>query len=120
MDAFGNLAMDVPVSRIVLFQTPMGCPGQNRGAGQGLPARFAKNRQKAFGSFRRFPVTDRFMKLEEVMHVCGIGRSPIYRQIEQGEFPGQVKIGSRSVIWRLSDIESWMASRPKPVKADVA
>lgn len=57
-------------------------------------------------------MTDRLMKLKEVLYICGISRSALYRQVDQGRFPRQVKVGARSVRWRKSDVEAWMSSRP--------
>ena len=53
---------------------------------------------------------DRFLRLDEVLHVTGIGRNTVYRRIREGTFPKQVKIGPKSVAWRQSDINQWMAS----------
>lgn len=55
---------------------------------------------------------DRFLRLDEVLHVTGIGRNTVYRRIREGTFPKQVKIGPNSVAWRQSDITQWMTSFP--------
>ncbi|MDO1495812.1 AlpA family transcriptional regulator [Pseudomonas putida] len=52
----------------------------------------------------------RFLRLDEVLHVTGIGRNTVYRRIREGTFPKQVKIGPNSVAWRQSDITQWMTS----------
>lgn len=53
---------------------------------------------------------DRFMRLDEVLHVTGLGRNTVYRRIRQGTFPKQVRIGPNSVAWRQSEIVEWMHS----------
>ncbi len=53
---------------------------------------------------------DRFLRLDEVLHLTGIGRNTVYRRIREGTFPKQVKIGPNSVAWRQSDIALWMSS----------
>lgn len=53
---------------------------------------------------------DRMLRLNEVQHLTGIGRSAIYTRMKEGTFPKQVKIGPNSVAWRQSDIAQWMAS----------
>ncbi|MBC3493577.1 helix-turn-helix transcriptional regulator [Pseudomonas taiwanensis] len=53
---------------------------------------------------------DRFLRLDEVLHVTGIGRNTVYRRIREGTFPKQVKIGPNSVAWRQSDITQWMTA----------
>ena len=59
----------------------------------------------------------RIIRLYTVMELCGISRSSIYAAIQRGEFPQQVELGLRSVGWLESDIEQWIAARPK--KLDV-
>lgn len=56
---------------------------------------------------------DRFLRLEEVLHLTGLGRNTVYRRIREGTFPRQIKIGSNSVAWRQSEISQWM-SEPNP------
>ncbi len=56
---------------------------------------------------------DRLLCLKEVMDLTTISRSEIYRGIRDGTFPKQIKIGARAVRWWLSEIEAWLASRPR-------
>ncbi|MBM6445296.1 AlpA family transcriptional regulator [Pseudomonas sp. MIL9] len=56
---------------------------------------------------------DRFMRLDEVLHITGLGRNTIYRRIREGTFPKQIRIGPNSVAWRQSAIAKWMAD-PNP------
>lgn len=42
--------------------------------------------------------------------ITGKSRSSLYRDVAAGTFPAPVKIGQRSVAWRSTDIESWLAS----------
>ncbi|MNJ68430.1 Prophage CP4-57 regulatory protein (AlpA) [compost metagenome] len=53
---------------------------------------------------------DRFLRIEEVVHIIGISRNTVYRRIKEGTFPKQVRIGPNSVAWRQSDISVWMSS----------
>jgi Prophage CP4-57 regulatory protein (AlpA) len=39
-------------------------------------------------------------------------RLHINRKIGRGEFPAAVWLGGNRKVWRLSDIEKWLASRP--------
>ena len=54
----------------------------------------------------------RLIRLPEVLHACGISRSALYEMIARGDFPRPVRIGSRSVGWRLRDIRTWIDERP--------
>ena len=53
----------------------------------------------------------RFIRLKEVMHVTGLGRSSIYNYMAEGRFPKTVSLGGRAVAWVESDIELWMAEK---------
>lgn len=53
---------------------------------------------------------DRFLRLDEVLHITGLGRNTIYRRIREGSFPKQIRIGPNSVAWRQSDITKWMSN----------
>lgn len=55
-------------------------------------------------------MTDRLLRIREVMEMTWQGKSTIYRKIAAGTFPRPVSVGGTSVRWRQSDIEAWMAS----------
>jgi prophage regulatory protein len=50
-------------------------------------------------------------RLPIVLKVTGLGRSMIYRWIAEGSFPPPVRLGSRAVAWRWSDLDRWTQSR---------
>jgi len=53
----------------------------------------------------------RFMRLQEVIQVTGLGRSSIYKQMAEGKFPQGVNLGARSVAWVSDEIDDWMLGR---------
>jgi len=53
----------------------------------------------------------RLIRIREVQHRVGLGRSTIYRWMAQGKFPKPVQIGSYSVAWKENDIEQWISRR---------
>ena len=53
----------------------------------------------------------RLLRCRDVEENTSLSRSAIYRLMKAGQFPRPVKIGSRAVRWRLSDIEAWMDSK---------
>ena len=57
--------------------------------------------------------TDRLIRLREVVARTGLSRSTIYRKMRDGSFPEAVKAGDRAVRWRESEIEAWLAARPR-------
>jgi prophage regulatory protein len=56
-------------------------------------------------------------RLRELSARIGLGRSAIYKAIQEGRFPKSVRIGSRAVAWRHQDIEAWLQSRAAERKA---
>ena len=56
---------------------------------------------------------ERLIKLEEVVEMCSISRSEIYRQVADERFPSPVKVGVRAARWRLSEVEAWIADLPR-------
>ena len=58
-------------------------------------------------------MNDRLLRREEVETRCGIARSSIYRFMRCGQFPEPVRVGPRAVRWRASEIEAWLAGRPR-------
>lgn len=53
----------------------------------------------------------RFIKLPEVVALCGRSKSSIYYAIRRGEFPAPVKLSYRSVAWVRSEIMAWAEER---------
>ncbi len=56
---------------------------------------------------------NRLLRLGEVLARSGLSRSTLYRQMRDGSFPEPLRIGVRSVGWLESEIEAWLASRPR-------
>lgn len=52
----------------------------------------------------------RFIRLKDVLAICGKSRSSIYDAIKKGEFPRPVKLQGRSSAWIKSEIEQWVQS----------
>ena len=48
------------------------------------------------------------LRLPAVLEATGICRSLVYKLVAQGSFPTPVRLGSRAVGWRRSDIEEWL------------
>ena len=53
----------------------------------------------------------RFIRLKEVMHVTGLGRSSIYNYMAEGRFPQTVSLGGRAVAWVESEITDWTLTK---------
>ncbi|WP_324697775.1 AlpA family transcriptional regulator [Novosphingobium sp. RL4] len=53
---------------------------------------------------------DRFLRLNVVLERTGLSRATLYRKIQSGTFPRQVRIAERCCGWRESAITEWMNS----------
>ena len=51
----------------------------------------------------------RLIRLPEVQHRVGLGRSTIYRWMAEGKFPKPIQLGGYSVAWAENDIDEWIA-----------
>ena len=60
----------------------------------------------------------RLVKREEVLSLCAISKSNLYKMIEREEFPRPVRIGPRAVAWRQSDVTTWLKDRPPTSRDD--
>ena len=57
--------------------------------------------------------TDRLLRLSEVQTRTALARSTIDGKMRDGSFPEPLKIGVRAVRWPESEIEAWLAARPR-------
>jgi prophage regulatory protein len=61
-----------------------------------------------------------FIRLKEVMAICGMSRSAIYGAIKKGQFPAQVKLYGRSSAWLHSEVTAWGESRVQAARGGPA
>lgn len=57
--------------------------------------------------------TDLLIDKPEVARRCFLSTRTIERMIVAGEFPPPLRIGRSRVAWRTSEVESWLAARPR-------
>jgi prophage regulatory protein len=53
----------------------------------------------------------RFIRLPSVQAKVGLSRSQIYKLIDEGRFPAQVRLSARTVAWVEGQINEWMFQR---------
>ena len=53
-------------------------------------------------------IEQQFIRLSKVKEITSLSKSSIYRLISEGDFPKQIQIGKRSVVWVRSDINNWI------------
>lgn len=51
---------------------------------------------------------DRILRLPSVIERTGLSRSTLYRKVQTGTFPKQLRISARCAGWRESDVEAWL------------
>lgn len=61
------------------------------------------------------PITQRLLRLPEVLKICGTSKSTLYRLEQENRFPRRVVLceQGRSVAWREDEVLAWIASRPR-------
>ena len=52
--------------------------------------------------------SDRILRINTVLDRTGLSRSTLYRKVQAGTFPQQVKIATRCAGWRESAVNYWM------------
>jgi len=55
--------------------------------------------------------TETVYRVGDVKKIVGLSKNTIYRQIKKGNFPKPIRIGTRAVAWRSSDIQNWIETR---------
>jgi prophage regulatory protein len=56
-------------------------------------------------------MAEKLLRRPELESITGLSRSTIYAWMKDGKFPPPVKLGTRLVAWRESDISAWLESR---------
>jgi len=51
---------------------------------------------------------DRILRLRAVLRIAGFSRATLYRRMQAGTFPRQIRIAERCVGWRQSAIDAWL------------
>ena len=51
----------------------------------------------------------RFLRLPEVIHQTGLGRSTIYRLVSKKEFPDPIRLITPAVtVWKSNEVQEWI------------
>ncbi len=50
-------------------------------------------------------------KSKGIEGLCPVGKSTIYRWMEEGKFPKPIKLGERAAAWRVSDVLAFLEQR---------
>ena len=53
-------------------------------------------------------VPDRILRINAVLDRTGLSRATLYRKMQTGTFPKQIRIATRCAGWRESAVAAWM------------
>lgn len=56
---------------------------------------------------------DRILRTHEVLETISVSRSTLWRMVRDERFPPPIRIVGRHIGWRLSEVEAWIADRPR-------
>lgn len=57
-------------------------------------------------------MSKKLYRLPAVIEITGLGRSTIYRMMDEGTFPKPIRLGQRAIAWQDDMIREWIDSRP--------
>jgi prophage regulatory protein len=74
----------------------------------------SRNQQEVSASPVADAQPDRLVGIKEVQTLIGMGPSSIYAWTREGKFPQPVRLSARCTRWKMSQLQSWIASQGKP------
>jgi prophage regulatory protein len=54
----------------------------------------------------------RMLRIADVVRRVGLGRSTVWRMVQEKTFPAPRRLGPRAVAWIEADIANWVLNRP--------
>lgn len=51
---------------------------------------------------------ERILRIKAVLNRTGLSRATLYRKMQNGTFPKNIRISTRCAGWRESEISEWM------------
>ncbi len=52
------------------------------------------------------------LNIKQIMAITGLGRTTIWRRVQDKQFPAPRKLGPRRVAWLESEIQAWLKELP--------
>jgi prophage regulatory protein len=59
---------------------------------------------------------DRFLRLKQVLELIPVGKTTIWRWVQEKRFPQPTKLTARTTVWKLSEINEYIRNA-EPVRA---
>lgn len=53
-------------------------------------------------------MSNKLIRIKDVMDRTGLARSTVYKYISLGQFPQPIKLGTRAVAWVEREVEAWI------------
>jgi prophage regulatory protein len=53
----------------------------------------------------------RILRIADIQRQLGLGHATIYRLMQRGGFPAQMRLSDHAVGWKTVDVEAWLATR---------
>lgn len=66
------------------------------------------------------PPARRFIKRQEVESITGLSCTEIYRRVAADNFPKQVTLGPKCVVWIEAEVLAWCDARIAESRGEVA
>ena len=58
------------------------------------------------------PTPARMLRIADVVRRVGLGRSTVWRMVQEKTFPAPRRLGPRAVAWIEGEIANWVLNRP--------
>jgi prophage regulatory protein len=55
-------------------------------------------------------MSDRFIRLPEVINLTGMSKTTIWRLEKLGKFPMSIKVTTRVTVWKFNEIQAYINS----------
>jgi prophage regulatory protein len=53
----------------------------------------------------------KLIRLPQVLELCAMAKSSLYKAVKDGHFPAPVKLSERSSAWVLGEVEDWVRAK---------
>ena len=51
------------------------------------------------------------VRMSRLVEMIGLSRSTVWKLLSEGKFPNPIRLGPRSIGWRIKDVEDWIECR---------
>ena len=57
-------------------------------------------------------MSDRMLKIGEVLELSGLSKPSVYRRMKDSNFPQPKAMGPRAARWSETEVRQWLSERP--------